>query len=238
MLSLFIKMNGWIAAIPLLIGVLALYAFLAIGSQARLLTEEGVETDATIIAKRIDFRRSGTGSSTRQKTPVVRFHFSLEGKLHYGEKDVPRNFYDSVELTQTTPVRYLPSDPDVHEIVEGAISGNSLAAGIVGAVFALMGAALAWLVFRAAARALKIRDNGEEATATVTDKHKNGLLQKIAFSFPGPEGEQTGESLPRPAKRHTHISVGDEIRVCFDPDNPAKVYWRGDVGPRPSPIQR
>ncbi len=234
MFKLFMRLHGWITFIPLFMGALGLMASTGISDREAALDENGVTVDAQIIGMRTYTRHSTSNNST---TTVyeVRFHFpvpdSPDGPLHYETVDVSSDFYESLEINTSAPVRYLPENPDINEFEPGALSENSTAALIVGVVFVLCSLAGVAFVLRKAMRMRAIGRNGAQATATVTGIVNHTNNHKLKFTYKDRAGvEREGATMPGSLKRIAGVEEGDTIQVRYNPDAPEKnVYWERDL---------
>lgn len=237
MVKLFLRWGGWVAAIPLVIGLVAAFAWVQIADRSARFDDAGVEVTATVTGKR-ESRRMG-GSGTRTTDYYVRVSYStgsaLEGTLdiHFAEEQVSSGFYERVSRGDKVPVRVLPDEPGTVEIEPGATSSNALWAGVAGAVFILLGLALIGFGIRAAARAIRIRDSGVETEARADDIVVQGQFRTLKFSFTDEQGQpRSAKSRPARARRFEGIAPGAPVRVFYDPERPERAYWEGDVGPR------
>lgn len=231
MLWLFMRISGWVALIPLALGAAIVFVGTLISEDAARLEADGVDTQATIIAKREYERRSSNNASTTTYYNL-RYHFPLEsGGLHYGDRDVSYGFYEDVETGMQRPLRYLPSDPDLHEIEPGAVDENALYATIFGAVLLLIGAGLLWLFTRNAMRMKAVRDHGQPAQATIDEIMKQTGANGFKFSFTDRMGaSHSGSSITGRAWRTKDVAAGDVVPIRYDPQQPKRAYWARDLG--------
>lgn len=231
MLWLFMRISGWVALIPLLLGIGIVFVGTLISEDAARLDTEGVDTQATIIAKREYERRSSNNASTTTYYNL-RYHFPLEsGGLHYGDRDVSHDFYEEVDVTEQRPLRYLPSDPDLHEIEPGAVGENALYATIFGAVLLLIGAGLLWLFTRNAMRMKAVRDHGQPTEATIETVMKQTGANGFKFTFTdGMGASHSGNSILGRAWRIKDVAEGDVVPIRYNPQNPKRAYWARDLG--------
>ncbi|MEZ5667248.1 MAG: DUF3592 domain-containing protein [Alphaproteobacteria bacterium] len=232
MLGLFMRYRGWIAAIPLALGIGIVFVSLTIADDAARLDDEGVAAEATIIGKREVERRTGTNSSNRRTDYELRYHFPVGGgALHYGTRDVSRDFFDGVAVGDTVPVRYLADDPDLNEIEPGAVNENALYAGIFGAVLLLGGALFAWLVARKASRAAAAIARGVQTDATVFAVVTASGANHLRFRYADAAGtEHEAMTMLSKRARLADIAEGQTIRVRYDPQHPKRVFWERDLG--------
>jgi len=231
MLWLFMRLNGWLAVIPLALGAGIIFVGTQISERAALLESEGVDGTATVIAKR-EFERRSTTNNTTTTYYNLRYHFPLgDGTLHYDDRDVSHSFYDSVESGGQVPVRFLTADPDIHEIESGAISDNALAASLIGAVLVLSGLLTLVLLGRKAMRMAAVRGHGERAEAVVESIQLNPIANRVVFTFTDREGTDRKEmSIGGRAWRIAGIETGDSIPIRYDPQHPRRAYREADLG--------
>ncbi len=231
MLRMFLRLSGWIAVIPLVIGLGVVFVSVQASGDAARLEAEGVEAKATVINTETRRRRSSTGSGY-DTVYSVRYHFPIGGgTLHYGRRDVERSFYDRAEPGMQIPVRFVPAEPDIHEIEAGAVSENAFYAGLVGGFFALLGVILLFLFTRRASRAVAVRDRGERVVATVSDVVQVKSRSHIRFRFTDRSGvSHEARSLSGSHARFADITSGDTIAARYDPDAPDRAFWERDLG--------
>ncbi len=125
----------------LLVGLVAIGAGIAEWIAAGKLKAEGVATPATVVDHRVTSTRKGG------KTYKVTVQYPAGGgQMIRKEFDVSRSYYESSPDGRTVPVRHLPSDPNVAELVGEETTG--LAALGVGALIAIGGGFLTRLAFQ------------------------------------------------------------------------------------------
>lgn len=105
-----------VLALPFVLALIyGLWSYHSSDSYYRNLMEQGVETQATIISKRII--RSGTDRP--RYSYVMTVGFTVGDKMRRGRVPVTRGFYDSHDPPQRVPIRYLPDDPATRLIDPG-----------------------------------------------------------------------------------------------------------------------
>lgn len=231
MFWLFMRVSGWLGLIPLALGAAIVFVGSQISENAVRLDAEGLEAVATVIDKRQYARSSGTGTATTTYYNL-RYHFPIGGgALHYGNRDVSRDFYQSVEVGSAIPIRYLPSDPDLHEIEAGAVGNNALYATLFGSVLAVCGLLLLWLQVRTVTRMATVRDRGARADATVEAVQLTPGANRIAFRYPDSQGvDRTGHSIAGRRWRVRGVEPGDLVPIRYDPQRPQRAYTEADLG--------
>ena len=231
MLRLFLRFHGWVAVIPLVIGLGIVFVSVQVSGEAARLEAEGVDAKATVIGTDTRRRRSSSGSGY-DTVYSVRYHFPIGGgALHYGRSDVARSFYDRAEPGLQIPVRFVPAEPDIHEIEAGAVSENAFYAGLVGGFFVLLGLILLVLSIRRASHAVAVRDRGERAEATVSDVVQVKSRTHIRFRFTDHNGvPHEARSLSGSHGRFADMARGDTIAARYDPDAPDRAFWERDLG--------
>lgn len=232
MLWLFMRFNGWVAVVPLLLGAGIVYVGTVISEDAARLDAEGVDAMATVIGKREYERRSGTNSTTTTYYNV-RYHFPVGGgALHYGDRDVSRSFFETLAYGSEIPVRFLPADAEVHEIEGGAVGDNAIYATLVGACFLLLGVAALWLFVRQTLRAAAVRDHGERAEAIVETIDRQSGANTMRFRFTDRNGtEHQGKSIAGRRWRVANIEPGTTIPIRYDPNAPKRAFREADLSP-------
>jgi hypothetical protein len=229
MFRLFMRLSGWSAAVSLALGAAIVFVGSQISENADRLAAEGVDATATIIGKREIERHNA--NDTRTTDHLLRYHYPVgNGTLHYEERDVSGGFFDSMEVGQQIPVRFLPADPEMHEIEPGSVGDNAFYATLIGALFLLLGVLLAWLIGRKAQRMVRIRDHGARADATVEEVVAVSGSRYLKFRFADGQGiDRAGQSLLRRRRKIGDIEAGDQIPVRYDPQVPKRAYWERDL---------
>ena len=230
MFKMFMRFNGWIALIPVVIGIGFLAISTTVSDSADRLDDEGVEVTGTIIDKQ-ELERRGT-NNTISTDYYVRFHFPLgDGTLHYGRRSVSSGFFDDVEVGMRVPIRFLPDDPDTNEVEPGAMSENAFYFMLLAGLITLAGGAYLFALLRFTRRAVRIRDNGARTEAVVETVLKAGAGSSVTFRYTDGNGaEHSKKSQPGRFRRIEDIQTGDRIRVRYDPDAPKHAFWVRDLG--------
>ncbi|MHA6324323.1 DUF3592 domain-containing protein [Roseivivax sp. CAU 1753] len=114
--------RGVILAMPFILAMLyGFWTYHSTGSYYGDLDALGVETQATIISKRI---RRGGGDRPRHAYDMT-VGFSVGDTMRRGTVTVTRAFYDSHDPPDRVAIRYLPDDPQIREI-DPAMRGKSM----------------------------------------------------------------------------------------------------------------
>lgn len=230
MFKMFMRFNGWIALIPVVLGVGFLVISTTVSGSAGRLDDAGVEVTGTIIDKQ-ELERRGS-NNTISTDYIVRYHFPIgDGTLHYDRRAVSSGFFDEVEVGMQVPVRFLPDDPDTNEIEPGAMSENAFYFMLLGALITLAGGAYLFVLLRHSRRAAWIRDNGARTEAVVEKVVKAGAGSSLTFRFTDGNGaEHSKQSQPGRVWRIEGVAADDRIPVRYDPNAPKHAFWERDLG--------
>jgi len=159
--------------------------------------------------------------SNEHKTPRVEYAFDANGREVDGRAKLPLKRWQSLRTGDSIDVRYLPTDPTYHVILEETrevmpawlpfVVGLLMAAGGLGCMAAV----------RMQRRLLA---EGRVARATVTKVTKRhtthgGSYRSVAFSFPTLSGATVAAKA---STSHKSPDVGASVWVVYDPDNPKR----------------
>ena len=163
------------STIMMVIGVVFCGIGYWIGLSGQELEANGIETTATILNKKMVKRRSsskagGTRKHSRSTRFMVRYQFKTKDGRRRDRKSVSRDFFDKVKFGDRVPVRYIEADPSQNEIEMGTYNTNSWIAGGIGAIIAMIGAAILFLP--------KINSNSQKY-GRGTEKKKGLVLWRV-----------------------------------------------------------
>ena len=179
--------------------------------ERRAIVEEGVTTTGVVTRLRSD------GDDRRR----VGYEFAVNGRVVRGEREVSTERRQTLVTGSPIDVRYLPSDPTVHDLGGRPRSGVPIALPFV---FAPAIAAFGVLCLVRVHRQRRLLSEGRVASATVTGHATNhgshGTKHRsITFTFPLLSGAmasgRSGASSKTPA-------LGSVITVVYDPDQPRR----------------
>ena len=229
-IKLFVRCGGWVALIPLLIGVASTLGSITLGQHAKQLADLGVPATAIVTAKRIS--KSNPPSSSRQQ-PSTQYYISLtftpqKGQKINAEHRVNLDFYNHNAIGQSFSIRYLPDNPEIHELYKGQLEGQSKATQIVGLAFAILGfGACIWFA-KTALRALKARENvGIIIEAPVTLRSIwPPVFNKMHYQVGEGATTRTHKTFVRPIWAYRGLKRGSKTRVAITSEGP---YWANDL---------
>jgi hypothetical protein len=179
--------------------------------ERRAIAAEGVTTTGVVTRLRSD------GDDRRR----VSYEFAVNGRVVRGERQVSTERRQTLQVGSPIDVRYLPSDPTVHEMGGRPRSGIPIALAFV---FAPAIAAFGVLCLVLIHRQRRLLSEGRVASATVTGHEKHhgshgGTHRSISFTFKLLSGAmasgKSGASSKPPA-------LGSVITVVYDPDRPRR----------------
>ena len=175
---MFLRKGGWLVILPLFIIAVGVVNYLESSSNAERLQTHGVEGTATITDRLEERRTLAPGRSSTSY--ILRFRYSsgsiLAGnfKVHLGEQRVSKALFDRLGVGDTTPIRVLPGDDRVFEIEPGATMAEGWNAAMIGLVIGVICLPLFLLIWRNAARAVRLGRIGVvtgASTQTTTARH-------------------------------------------------------------------
>ena len=167
MFRMFLRKGGWLVVLPLFIIVVSALNYREASSYSARLQAHGVNGTATITDRFEERRAFVPGTSDDPSTSyVLRFRYStgsiLAGdfKVRIAEQRVSKAFFDRLGVGDTTPIRFLPDDDRVFEIEPGAMMAEGSNVGMIGLVIGVTCLPLFLIIWRNAARAVRLRDTG------------------------------------------------------------------------------
>lgn len=143
----------WYAGIRLPLVVLVATFFLmswwTTSEEARLLENDGVDTFATLVSKRIDSSSVGGDSGKRRRSYYVTVEFSgpLE-ETFTQSRPVESSTYGRVSEGDEIAIRYVHHDPSIIEIEPARRIGSAFWAGWVGLGLAVLSIGMVWHSWR------------------------------------------------------------------------------------------
>lgn len=232
---LFMKLNGWIAMIPLLIALVTGSITLYEGQKAQRLADDGGMTQATVLNLRRSFYTDSDGD---QRTRYhMEFSFTADGRTYQMEDTVGRGLYSRMNVGDKTDVHYWRPDPTVNEIEPGTTTMTIWVTKIASAL--TLAGGLFWIIrsWTRASRAVRVRDRGARRRATVTHHiNTNVRINKVPqyrLAWRDEDGA-TGKSWYVSRSRLDDWPEGAELTVYADPTGKFPSVWERDVGARQS----
>lgn len=230
---LFMKLNGWIALIPLLIALVTGSITLSEGHKAQRLADDGGVTQATVIHLR---RSYYTDSDGDQRTKYhMEYSFTANGQNYQMEEIIGRGMFSRLNSGDKTEVRYWRPDPTVNEIEPGTTTTTIWVTKIASAL--TLAGGLFWIIrsWTRASRATRVRDRGDKRQATVTHHIKTGVrvnkVPQYRLAWQDEDGV-TGKSWFVSGRRLGEWPEGSELTIYADPAGKLPSVWEHDVGVR------
>ncbi len=228
-LRLFWSFPGWFGLIFLVAGLGVEVGAMFAGRNAMRLAGDGVEVTGEVLGK--DWRESRDSDGDRTVSYYVQFRFpTRDGVAVEDEVSVGRGTYNDTEIGDRVPVRYWLDDPMLNEIEPGATRFLAMMLGLFGVPFSLVGGFFVWRQARFARRAVRLRDRGEQRTATVLahvpTAYKVNNRRQYALQWQDEAGI-SGQSRPTGAARLLDYPPGATITVYADGNG---AVWEGDAG--------
>lgn len=232
---LFMKLNGWIALIPLLIALVTGSIALSEGQKAQRLADDGGVVQARITEKRTSIYTDSDGD---QRTRYhLGFDFTANGKVYEMDETVGRGLYNRLQEGDKTALRYWRPDPTVNEIEPGTTTTTIWVTKIASALS--LAAGLFWIIrsWTRASRAGRVRDRGARRRATVTHHIKTNVrinkVPQYRLAWRDADGA-TGTSWFVSGRRLGDWPEGSELTIYADPAGKLPSVWEQDVGARRS----
>jgi Protein of unknown function (DUF3592) len=201
-----------VLALALCIG--GLPAALLLGSIARrnaeerrLMKEQGVETEGRIT------RLARAGGEDRYR---VSYGFTANGRSYERNRKVSARTWKSLNVGASLTVRYLPSNPEIHNPAGWNNEGMPFWVSPLAGCSLAMGGWLCMLPIRSQRRLL----GGGRVTSGVVTRHSKGKHgYTFAYEFSLMNGvRRTGETGPR----KDPPALGSTLPVLYDPEEPRK----------------
>ena len=182
----FLRVSGWIALIPLGIGILLSISALRLQLDLATLNRDGVEVSARVTEKHVLEGANGYRNSQKSGPAyyvTIEFNTLDQRPPQVQEHNIARSFYDAHASGDSFALRYLPQNPLIVELYPGQLSSDSLGSQVVGAVVSMLGFLLVFFYGRTAVKAMRARASvTKELEAYVTLRHKwPPLLNRMHF---------------------------------------------------------
>lgn len=224
-MAIFWSTRGWIAGIAAVVLLIMTALSVSAYYYAEQFERTGVWTDAEIAKKWID--RSGDEDDYN-----VRFEYEVDGKPVGKIADVGSHLYRRLEVGQTHPVKYLPSNPLKMEFVEGQTRRSAGFYQLFALVAGIFACFLFWVCGAQTNRAVLARSKGVRTKAKilgiVEEKNSGQPTGKGYMIFETKDGKR-GESLTHDIRKLQALKMGPDVAVFARGED---VWWEGDVGPR------
>ncbi|MGA2268405.1 MAG: DUF3592 domain-containing protein [Bryobacteraceae bacterium] len=177
------------------------------GKEHRLLSEQGVNTDARIT------RLWRSGGKDRQY--LVAYRFTVQERAYDMRKKVPSRIWQKLTAGSSLPVRFLPSNPKVNH--PSGWNDTPMPPWVPYLVFGGL-AAIACLCAIQLRNQMQLLTEGRPAPGIVTGQRrtKDGTVIRYEFVLlNGATAKGRGQSRRPPA-------IGSQICVLYDPENPRR----------------
>jgi hypothetical protein len=235
-LTLYWRLWGWLALIPLAIAAVA--GLIALGQAGQTALSPGqVEVMASVEnAWESRGKRNADGSSSFFAT----FVFLPPGSPAQVvvRRQVDRDFYLASASPRTVPVRFYEWDPETIEIAPFAdtgTSGTALPPAGIAVASGLAGLLLARRSATRAAQAIRAREKGERRRMEVSQVIPTGVTingrSQFRIAWAGEDGVK-GQSLMADQSAFGDLGPGSDITVYVPPGGKGDSWWEGDIGPR------
>ncbi len=226
----FLRVSGWIALIPLLIGISASVSALRLQLDLAALNKNGVETIAQITAMHVtESKNTNSASGNTSSHYSISFTFStLGGAIQSQEHKISRTYYMSHAIGDTLSIRYLPTNPKVAELYSGELAGKSIGAQVVGGAISLLGILLLVFYGRTALTAMRARAHvTAELEAYVTHRPKwPPLMNRMTYQIGLGKSVPTGKTFIRFTPSFRGLKRTDKTRAV---ETKYGTYWADDL---------
>jgi Protein of unknown function (DUF3592) len=175
--------------------------------ERRLIQEQGVDTEGRII--RLDRHRGEDGY-------WVDYGFTANGRTYERNRKVSARTWKSLKVGASLTVRYLPSNPGIHNPAGWNNEGVGFWVSPLAGFSLVMGGWLCMLPIRSQGRLL----GGGRVTPGVVTRHSKGKHgYTISYEFSLMNGaRRTGET----GARKDPPALGSTLPVLYDPEEPRK----------------
>lgn len=236
----FIRSGGWLALIPLSIGIAATLQSATLLLQSRALADHGLTATAQVLDKRVIAPRNTGNSSTDSGTYSYYIDYSFtpagaDAPLRT-EDDVHRSFYQSVQVGQQFSLRYLPEDPQIQSLYDGNLERWSQSGQAVGLGASVIGFLVIWWFYVPAMRAYRARRSvsGTTETTDIIETYVTlctvwpPLFNRMQFQMQDPDTQKATfhKTFARPFWAYSGLKRGSKIHVVQTSQGP---YWRDDL---------
>lgn len=216
-LRLFFGLFGWCAAIAAVFAVVGALLFIGAGAKAAHLRDEGVETEATILALTEEHNRSSRRS--RSHSYDVTYRFQVGSDTYSATDSVPLDRFRTLSVGDRIPIQYWQKDPSQSEIDFGDAQSDSLAGAAIAAVATVAALILGRLAWHEASEAAWMARHGQPVRVQVTGHSRTSVrvngLPLWRAEWLNPDGT-TGRS--NRALFSWLPAVGKTVTVLSDPD--------------------
>jgi hypothetical protein len=191
-----------------------------------------VAEQAEVVATSLERATRDGNRSTRY---LVSYRFTPESGTPVEQtEELPVELWETLADGDTLAVRYLPGAPETARAGPGNPAwGPPLIAGVT-ALFAILGAVIAWPSWRRIAVLLRVQRHGVATPATVVGVAPIGIRVnripqwRVRYEFRDRLGQaQQGLSDDLRPHEAAQWQVGDRGTVRYDPDRPVDSVWLG-----------
>ncbi len=222
----------WVGTIFVAAGSVVSIGSLGEWRDARRFAREAVTEQAEVVATSLE-RASRDGNRSTRYLVTYRFSDRAGGQLEQTE-ELPVDLWETLEEGDTLAVRYLPEAPEAARAGPADQPWVELLIAGVTALFALLGAVLAWPSWRRIAVLLRVQRRGVAAPAAVVGVAPIGVRVnripqwRVRYEFRDRFGHaQQGLSDNLRPDEAAEWQVGDQGTVRYDADQPADSVWLG-----------
>lgn len=218
----------WIPLLPLIMAVILLMVGSAQRETADALDNTGVQVNATVLNARSSQQRDPDGTMQTRYRLQVRFAPQLGDPVE-GWHDVNRATFETAEIGEILPIRYLPADPRTIEFSEGSTRRSGWLFSLVGSVFliASLGAGYAFGRHIPSARRAQLSQQRRRASVQahensgikLGDTHLHRMIWADDLGDTGQSRARKPGDLPR---------IGESIMLRVDPKTD-RGWWEGDL---------
>lgn len=228
-----LKGTGWLYAIPMGVGTVVLIAALTLSLSAFRLETQGLDVPGVVTSLTTETRSCGKKNRNTCTDYWVGYRFTtLQDEPRLDKEEVEQDRFNRLKVGDSITVRYVPANPDIAEIEQGAVRFESWVMVLIASAIWVAIAVFGSRHLRDCRRGAWLRDHGTLRRTLVTEVKEANVkinkrpLHRIAWSGPSGEGWARWKSnLP---------DVGSEIVVFDHPEAKWPSVWEGDVGSRTS----
>jgi|GEM_PF-6288115 len=238
-LKLFWRFTGWLALIFVLPAVILTLISVFEARKANRLEDAGGQTQATILEK--DVRVTTDSDGDRRTSYYLTFRFDHERQEVTDTDSVSRSFFNSLEVGDTTLIRYWLEDPMVNEIRPGSSGTAALITKILAVVFWVIAGIWGERSWLKASRAVKVREKGERRSAEVIEHVRTNVTVNKRRMYRlkwRDEAGAEGQSMWVSGHDLDSYPEGAELAVFADPRGKWPAMWERDVGRAKGAVER
>jgi len=187
-----------------------------------------------VLAKAI--ARSDNGSGPGRFRHSVHYRFEAgDGRILEDTSEVPEAMSAVLVEREPVPIQYVPGRPRLHRIAGTNRRGELALFGGIGLLIAGAGALIVRADWRRRRRAVRLRDAGIRALATVVQvdalriRVNQEHLRRIRYQYQDLEHRTHRGVAYVTAEEAERWKPGDKAAILFDPARPRSVVWVGEA---------